>query len=302
MSCPSVPEKARSLSRPRAQAKNVSSCSISIGPRSASATTLGVIASTLSIRALISTLRAPRFAIGAAAVITVVLACAARPPREIHHVRILPRLIPRPKADRLVEARGRLIVGAQAKALESVSRRLDDPRDQPPAHAVPAQRRQYVEVADSADTSIAGVRIDVETAHAYEPAGDQGGEQRLSQPVEPVCPIGPLVDESADDPRSGRFAVGEQLTNAVCRQVVQPLEEGGARFAPASEWAVKRAAEPGHRRLRVMTTSTTSNPGDGDAALLKDTDTEYPGPKSEPVTASISRLVWSLNRRNVSTG
>jgi hypothetical protein len=51
-----------------------------------------------------------------------------------------------------------------------------------------------------------------------------------------------------------------------------------------------------------MTTSTTSNPGDGDAVLLKDTDTEYPGPKSEPVTASISRLVWSLNRRNVPTG
>src|SRR5207253_3391997 len=147
MSCPSVAEKARSLSRPRSQAKNVSSCSISIGPRSASAPTLGVIASTLSIRALISTLRAPRFAIGTATVIAVVLARAARPPREIHHVRILSGLIARPKADRLVEARGRLIVGAQAKAPESISRRLDDPRDQPPAHAVATQRRQPVAAA-----------------------------------------------------------------------------------------------------------------------------------------------------------
>src|SRR5205807_323502 len=113
-------------------------------------------------------------------------------------------------------------------------------------------------------------------AHAYEPAGHPGAEQRLARPVEPVCPIGPLVDEAADDPRSGRFAVGEQLTNAVWRQVLQPLEARRTRFAPASEWAARRAAEPGHRRLRVMTTSTTSNPGDGDAVLLKDTDTEYP--------------------------
>jgi hypothetical protein len=51
-----------------------------------------------------------------------------------------------------------------------------------------------------------------------------------------------------------------------------------------------------------MTTSTTSNPGGGDGVLLKDTITEYDGPKSEPVTASISRRVWSLNRRNVPTG
>src|SRR5262245_15911420 len=58
MSCPSPGESVRSLSRPRAQAKNESSWTISIGPWVATGATRPAIASTLSMRALISMLRA----------------------------------------------------------------------------------------------------------------------------------------------------------------------------------------------------------------------------------------------------
>src|SRR5262245_16292578 len=88
----------------------------------------------------------------------------------------------------------------------------------------------------------------------------------------------------------------------VGRKLGQRFDGRGARFAPAAKRLVNRAAARSHRELLVMTSSTTSNPGAGEAVLLKDTVTEYRGPKSEPVAASISRLVWSLKRRNVPTG
>src|SRR5436190_15893571 len=58
MSWPASAERARSFSRPRSHVKNVSSWRISIGPRSASAAARDATASMLSIRALISMLRA----------------------------------------------------------------------------------------------------------------------------------------------------------------------------------------------------------------------------------------------------
>src|SRR5262245_55714641 len=60
MSWPSVGDSARSFSRPRGQAKKVSSWWISAGPRSARAAARAIMASTLSMRALISMLRGMR--------------------------------------------------------------------------------------------------------------------------------------------------------------------------------------------------------------------------------------------------
>src|SRR4051812_28886343 len=60
MSSPESLEKARSLSRPVTQLKNVSSCAISIGPSFAISATRGCSSATFSTRALISTLRAMR--------------------------------------------------------------------------------------------------------------------------------------------------------------------------------------------------------------------------------------------------
>src|SRR5262245_52995169 len=57
MSSPSFGESIRSFRRPDAHAKNVSSCSISNGPRSARAATRGTSPATLSTRALTSTFR-----------------------------------------------------------------------------------------------------------------------------------------------------------------------------------------------------------------------------------------------------
>jgi hypothetical protein len=51
-----------------------------------------------------------------------------------------------------------------------------------------------------------------------------------------------------------------------------------------------------------MMTSTTSKPGGGETLVLNETLSEYAGPRSELAIASISRLVCSLNRRNVPAG
>jgi len=48
----------------------------------------------------------------------------------------------------------------------------------------------------------------------------------------------------------------------------------GADVTAASRRPANAAAAPGHRRVRVMMTSTTSNPGAGDGVVLKATVTE----------------------------
>src|SRR6185295_1975614 len=252
---------------------------------------------TLAMRALISTLRAPCSGACGGFVIRYILSRevgsrAGRTARQIHHVRTFARDA-HGEAGGFIEARGRRIVGSEPERVEAIGGDLEDPCDQLPPDAVPATRRQHVEVTHPADAGIGRVGVDVEPAHADEPARHQGAEQRLARPVESIGAGGPVVDEPANDAGARRFAVDEQLGEPVGRQLAQRLDGREARFAPAAERLVNRAAAPRHRELRVMTSSTTSNPGGGEGMLLNDTVTEYLGPKSEPVAASISRLVWS---------
>src|SRR5262249_57364879 len=99
-------------------------------------------------------------------------------------------------------------------------------------------------MSDPPDQRVAGIGIDVEPAHADELPTDGRAEQRLAGSVEPVGAIGPVVDEAADDARAGRFAVREQVTHAVERQISKRLDGGGTRRRPAARRPVNAAAEP----------------------------------------------------------
>src|SRR5438132_14418977 len=92
---------------------------------------------------------------------------STRSSREVHHVRVLPRPIVRPKAEDLVEAGGRRVIRAQAQAIESTARGSDHLRNQLPAYSVAAHRRQHVQVTDPTDPRVARVGSDVESTHAH---------------------------------------------------------------------------------------------------------------------------------------
>jgi hypothetical protein len=117
---------------------------------------------------------------------------------------------PRPEADGLVEARGRGIGGAQPQDAEAAARRLDHALYQRPADAAPTAVRQDVEVADPADPWVAGVRIDVQAAHADQAAVEPGAEQGFSGTVEAVGAVAPLVHEPAHEADTHTLAVVDE--------------------------------------------------------------------------------------------
>src|SRR5262245_5658179 len=102
----------------------------------------------------------------------------------------------------------------------------------------------------AANPRVAGIGIDVEPAHGDETAGDRRGEESLAGTVEPVGLIRPVVDEAADDPRSGRLAVGEEVTDAVGGQVVKRLDRH------------KIGGDPARRPVNAR--RARSSPGAGD--------------------------------------
>src|SRR5262245_48437667 len=146
------------------------------------------------------------------------------------------------KAEGLVEARRGRIVRAQAEVVESAMGGRDDTGHQRPAYTEPAVCRQDVQVADPADTVIAGVRIDIEAADPDQLPIDPRAVQSLARPVEPIRSIAPILEESADDPRPEVFAIGEQTRDVARRQIVKAIDDRRHAASSRHVLACRRAA------------------------------------------------------------
>src|SRR5882724_4733860 len=113
----------------------------------------------------------------------------------------------RTKSQRFVEACRRGIVRSQPEVVEAAAGCRDDVRHQPSGHPESAEVRQHVEMPDPADTLVARIRIDVESADTDQAASDPRAEQRLARPVEPIRPVVPFVDEPTNEPGSRPLAL-----------------------------------------------------------------------------------------------
>src|SRR5262245_4580227 len=138
------------------------------------------------------------------------------------------------KTQRFVETGRRRIVRAQADGVESPAGGLNDAFHQLPANAPSAEWRQDVQVTNPADALIAGVGVDVEAAHSDQASIDEGAEQDLAWPVEPIHPAGPLFGQPTDEAQSESFTLDDQLTDRGRGELVQRFDhdEAGVGHSP----------------------------------------------------------------------
>jgi hypothetical protein len=123
-----------------------------------------------------------------------------------------------------VEPGGGTAVGTKAQKVKVWAGKVFHIADQPPADALPAKLCQNIEVTDAPNTSAGCIGIAIEAADADHTLTSNGGEQRLSGPIEAVFAGMPVIEEASHELEARGLALLEKLDQATGRQVKSLLK------------------------------------------------------------------------------